>query len=171
MANGIEIIKELRALEQHYTFKVVRSPEDQERFLRDYVADLREFDIKAIETGCARWRQSGAKNFPTSGQLLPFIQAASPRSHGEKPQPWRPLSDAEYATLSIREKIRHQTILASEAKLKAGPMWREGKPCPPENLSEGYHTWTARARNHEAEIKRLRELINQPESHVAGALR
>ena len=39
MANSLEILDELRALEAHYNFRVVRSAEEHERWLRDYIED------------------------------------------------------------------------------------------------------------------------------------
>lgn len=163
MAELVEIITELRALENHYSFRVVRSPEEQERFLRDYLADLKPYPIEAIEGGCAMWRRTDAKKFPGVGQLLGCVRQCMPQQRRESgaEQVWRPLADDEYAALSLRDKIRHHKILASEARTRAGPMWSDGKPVPFEAMPPRYHELREKARNHEAEATRLNEFMKR----------
>jgi hypothetical protein len=155
-----EIIDELEALGQHY-MRPVRGPEQQERFLKDYLDDLSEYQISAIKLGCKAWRHSDASKFPTSGQLLRHVRANTATEHrGERAEPWRPLDDIEYDRLSLRDKIRHQTILGHEAQRKAGPMWANGAPAerPPAR-----QTWVTRAENHFAEASRLNGILRRAE--------
>lgn len=158
----IEIIKELRALEQFCTFKSVRSGEEQERFLKDYLADIQEYPLEAIQRACAAWRKSGATKFPTSGQLIPLIRQHVSEDRGPRLQPWRELSDDEYAALPLRDKIRHHEILAHDAARKAGPQWLNGKPATPEEMPPTWHRWLEIARNHRAEAKRLKAYLRSP---------
>lgn len=175
----IEIVKELRALEQFCTFKAIRTGEESERFLKDYLADVQEHPLEAIQKACAEWRKSGATRFPTPGQLIPLIRkhVAVERSAG-RPAPWRPLSDEAYERLTLAEKVRHHRIAASEARRKAGPMWknppggadlRRAAPghVAPEAMSERWRLWSARADNHDAEARRLAEKLHAARSHAA----
>lgn len=167
----IEIIKELRALEQFCTFKAVRTGEESERFLKDYLADVQEFPLDAIQKACGKWRKSGATKFPTPGQLIPLIRECLPAEGGVGPQAWRPLSDGEYADLSLRDKIRHQQILAHEARVKAGPMWKtppgsslkrpRAGHIEPAELSPVYRQWMDIAAEHDAEVRRLRSYLHR----------
>jgi hypothetical protein len=159
-SQAIEIVKELRALEAHYSFKVVRSGEEQERFMRDYVADLRDFDLEAIRIGCMRWRTSLAKAFPTSGQLIQLIRSVQRPSDGPTgSKAWEPISDAEYNGLSLREKIRHHQIMAHRARREAGPMWANGRPLDYDEMPAKWHHLHEQAANHVAEAKRLKDAI------------
>lgn len=162
-SNRIEIVKELRALEQFCTFKAVRSGEEQERFLKDYLADIQEFPLEAIQKACGKWRQSGQVKFPTPGQLIPLIRGCMAAEPGRHVEFWRELTDAEYEALSLRGKIEHQRILANLARRKAGPMWLNGKPAAPDELPQRWHEWTKRADNHEAEATRLGRFLRHPQ--------
>lgn len=166
-SHRIEIIKELRALEQFCTFKAVRTGEESERFLRDYLADIEELPLEAIKKACAKWRQSGQTKFPVPGQLIPLIRgcmAAEPKARAEA---WRPLDNAEYDALSLPEKIRHHRILSHEARLKAGPMWCNGGPTTAEQMPDIWRSWNARAENHEAEVGRLKGFLRRSTAMAA----
>jgi len=136
--------------------------------LRDYLADLAGFTPEAVEAACGIWRRGGAKKFPLSGELLAAVTA----EHGRqtvKIGAWCELSEAEYDALNLADKIRHQKILASMASFKAGPMMRKGKHLTPANLPPEWHMGKARAANHHAEARRLKEKLdewraNQPAS-------
>lgn len=84
------------------------------------------------------------------------------------PETWRPLSDAEYAGLSLRGKVEHHRILAHEARRKAGPMWKDGRPAEPHELSQRWHEWTQRAEWHEAESARLAKHMRPAPSAMAA---
>lgn len=166
-SHRIEIIRELRALEQFCTFKSVRTGEENERFLKDYLADIQEFPFEAIQKACQKWRQSGQVKFPTPGQLIPLIRGCMAAEPRDRPHVWRELSDSEYEALSLRSKIEHQRILANLARRKAGPMWVNGKPATADQLPERWHEWSARAANHEAEATRLGRFVRHPQAQAA----
>lgn len=164
----IEIVKELRALEQFCTFKAVRSGEESERFLKDYLADIQEFPLEAIQKACQKWRTSGQTKFPVPGQLIPLIRgfvSAAPAT--EQVDAWKPLSDLAFDALGLRDKIRHHRILANEARRKAGPMWVNGKPATPEEMPPHWHEWMSRAENHQAEGQRLNGALKRARSVAA----
>lgn len=154
-----EIITELEALEVHY-FRPVRSPEERQRWLRDYLDDLGEFSIDQIRSACVRWRQSGARKFPNSGELRAFARDVVRPSSAPKEGPWRPLSDEEYERLSLSDKIRPQRILAEEAAQRAGPQMIDRRPIPAEEMPDRWHMWRNRSANHQAEVKRLLKLLH-----------
>jgi len=139
--------------------------------MADWCNDLAQFPVDAIAAGCRAWRHSGETKFPTAGRLLPLVRAAMPSAPSERVEVWRELSDAEYANLSVREKIRHRTILAHEARSKAGPMYRNttggmSKPTDgrltPEEMPGTWRHWSQIAEGHEAEAQRLREVLRRP---------
>lgn len=157
-----DIINELEALGAHY-IRSVRSPEVQARWVKDYLTDLGDIDLEALRKACAAWRQSEAQRFPTPGQLRTAALAHQPRQGQASARAWEPISDLAYDALSLRDKIRHQTILGNEAKMKAGPMWVNGSPAPAEQLPDRWHIWTRQAENHYAEAKRLRNFMQKQE--------
>lgn len=157
-----EIIEELEALALHY-LRPVRTPEQHARALQDYLTDLGDLPVAAIKSGCAAWRKSGAKKYPTPGELRSMATQFAPTHNGPKARKWEPITDAEYATYSLRDKIRHQTILGDEALAKAGPMWRNGGPLTREDMGAAWHQWREAAANHYAEAKRLRETLAEVE--------
>lgn len=162
----IEIVQELRALEQFCTFKAVRSGEEQERYMKDYLADIQDFPIEAIRKACADWRKSGSTKFPTSGQIIPMIRAHLEAPRSETCGAWRPLSDDAYDALSLPDKIRHRMILAQEARRtassKAHGWTRNINEAPPI-----YRQWMAVADGHEAEARRLRGYLMMPRGLAA----
>lgn len=155
-SHRIEIIKELRALEQFCTFKVMRTGDESERFLKDYLADIQDFPLQAIQAACADWRKSGQTKFPTPGQLIPMIRSRLQTKAAPKDEAWVPLDDADYAALTLDGKERHHLILAKQALDKAGPMWRDGRALHPDEMSAEHNKWKERARFHKQEASRLR---------------
>lgn len=166
-SHRIEIINELRALEQFCTFKAVRTADEQNRFLADYLADIQEFPLEAIQKACGEWRKSGATKFPVPGQLLPLIRKHVAEERAPAPKAWQPISDAEYGALSLRDKIRHQRILAHEASRKAGPQWANGQPVAAEDMPPTWRRWREIASGHHAEALRLSGFLRQPAAVAA----
>ena len=74
-------------------------------------------------------------------------------------QPWSPPSDADYDSLTLRGKIREHQILANEAAVRAGPMFRSGKHLTADEMSDDWRRLRAKAANHHAEVKRLGEKL------------
>lgn len=172
MANRNEIIAEIEALEAHCRAPLM-TMDGRARWLQDWCADLASFPVDKIREVVRQYRQSGTTKFPTPGTLLPMLRAKMPLENaGEKPLPWAPISNEEYDRLTIREKIRHQKILAHEAGCKAGPMWRNptggakiSRPTPghtpADDLSPAFRHWKAVQAEHLAEAKRLQEIIHK----------
>lgn len=127
------------------------------------------------------YRHSGAVKFPTPGQLLPIVRAKTPlASSGDKPREWTPISDAEYDSLSLREKIRHQRILAHEAYCKAGPMWKTPQGgttlrrpvaghVAERDMPDIWRHWRSIGQRHDAEAKRLQERLLAARSNTQQA--
>lgn len=171
MASKSEIIDQIEALAVHCRPPIM-SIEQRESWMRDWCADLADFPDEAIAAACRKWRHTGSAKFPTPGQLLPLVRDSLPMERGSRVEVWRELTDDEYRALSVREKIRHRTILAHEARCKAGPMFRSergasmGRPVgthtTADQMPETWRRWTAIAEGHEAEAKRLREHLRQP---------
>lgn len=152
-----DIIDEIEALSLHYP-QGHKTGAERRRVMEDYASDLDGVDIATLRAACASWRRSDASRFPTSGQLLKTIEAVRPRA-GEKIGGWMPISDEEYQSLPVRDKIRHHMILAAESDRKAGPMWAAGRPVPLEDMPPAYHVHRAQAAHHKAEAQRLRGII------------
>lgn len=151
-----EIIAEIEALEVHY-FRVRREPEERQRWLRDYLADLGDVEVERLRAACQKWRMSPARKFPTSGELM---QLAPGRvGAGPRLEAWRPLSDYEYDRLPLREKIRHQRILAEAAAQKAGPQMINKRPALADDMPAHWHEWRQKAANHTDEVRRLSEKL------------
>jgi hypothetical protein len=100
---------------------------------------------------------------------LPLVKASLPAEQTPDEGPWRPLSEPEYDALSLRAKIRHQLILASDARSKAGPMFRNtqsvmaragGEHIQASDMPDTWRRWTDIARGHEAEAARLRSYLH-----------
>lgn len=184
MAERTEIAEELNALAIHCPPRLMEV-EARALWMRDWCEDLADYPISAIRSACRKWRLGGATKFPTGGQLLPLVKAATPSaptSPDAQPKPWTPLADDEYAKLSVREKIRHLKILAHEAGCKAGPMWKN----PPgratmkrpaaghvalEDMPASYRHWRGIQEGHLAEAKRLQEFINSPQDEASARQR
>lgn len=170
MADPSDIVDALESLALHCRAPLM-SVEDRSKWMRDWCVDLRDFPIEAIRAATARWRQGETTKFPTPGQLLPLVRAAnhSPDASKRKAMPWRAPTDAEYDAMSLTEKLHAHTCLALQARDKAGPMWvtSMGGPVTPDQLPERWHVWTQRAKNHEAEAGRLRQILNDARSRNA----
>jgi hypothetical protein len=146
--------------------------EQRASWLRDWCSDLAEFPIDAVRAACRKWRQSGSTKFPTPGLLLPLVRSSLPVEKAEIVRPWRQATEDEYRAMTVREKIREHTIMAHEAFGEAGPMFRNessgdmakarGAHLKPDEMPDAHRRWTEIGRNHMAEVKRLREIINQP---------
>ena len=162
-----EILEELSALQSHYP-RTNRTAEEHERWLKDYLDDLGGYSTDAIRYGCREWRKSGARKYPTSGELIALAR------HHQAPRPameggaWRPLEDHEYQALSLTDKIRHHTILGNQAQTKAGPAFRHGHAIAAEDMPETWHALRARARDHFAEANRLRGHLTRAASPSRG---
>lgn len=84
----------------------------------------------------------------------------------------RPATEEEYPRLTLREKINHHLDSAHIAYMEAGPMWRNksgyatvlslaGRPASKAEMTDRWHDLVARAKNHEAEAKRLKGFLTQ----------
>ena len=170
MAERAEIAEEIEALAVHCRPPLM-SLEDRSRWLSDWCEDLQEYSIDAIQHACRKWRMGTSPKFPMLGQLVALIKAADhQRARGDKAEAWRPLSDAEYRGLTVREKIRHHQILAHQARTKAGPMWEHGmmgRPLAREEMPEKWHDLHRLADGHDAEVRRLRAMI-RPDPEVVA---
>lgn len=147
------------------------SVEDRVRWLADWCDDLKDEELSAIRTACHRWREGSDRRFPMLGQLKPLIAAAtrSKPANAESYKPWRPLSHDEYAELSLREKIRHQKILASEAGNKAGPQCLNKRPAKAEDMPEAWHIWKRQQREHADEVMKLSKTLRDLEARDKSA--
>lgn len=116
-------------------------------------------------------RVLNARGYALGRSLTPAERAPIPGvpklAESPTPRPWRPISDAEYARLSLTDKIRQHTQMALEARTRAGPMWKRGRPAGAEEMSDRWHELIAKAQNHEAEVSRLRAMLNEPTKQAA----
>lgn len=151
------VIDCLEALQAHYP-RHYKTADEQRNAMRDYASDLGSAPLEVVERACTRWRQSDATRFPTPGQLMKLVDEAMPRDVGSVAL-WGPISDEAYDRLPLRDKIYHQTCLATDCDRKAGPMWRAGAPVALEDMPPAFHAMKQRAANHRAEAARLRELL------------
>lgn len=174
MADKSDIIDEIERLTVHCRPPIMEA-DLRAGWLADWCADLAEFPIEAVRLAIRDWRHGGQSKFPTPGQLLPLVRARLPAQKGPKVEVWREPTEDEYRAMTVREKIRHHHIMAHEAGVKAGPMWRnpEGaanirRPMPGhltiEEMPPTYHHWKRMQANHAAEAKRLREMINKADA-------
>jgi hypothetical protein len=169
MASKSEIIDQIEALAVHCRPPIM-SIEQRDLWMRDWCADLADFPLDAIQTACRKWRHSGSTKFPTAGQLVPIVRDSLPVEKTGPVRVWSEATQAEYESMSLRDKIREHTILAHEARLKAGPMFRNSAGATPdkpkgqhlaaEEMPDVWHRWTAEAERHEAEAARLRKFLH-----------
>lgn len=167
MASPNEIIDAIETLAVHCRPPVM-SQEERSRWIASWIEDLRNFPADAIQAACRRWRNGTDRKFPLPGQLKPMVEAADQTN--VKPvdtAAWRPLSPAEYEALSLRDKIRHQNILAHECRLKAGPQSKGLQSIPAADMPPQWHTWRRQAEDHEEEARRLRKLLRDAERMAA----
>lgn len=161
MASPNEVIDALETLAVHCRPPIM-SQDERSRWLASWVEDLRQYPAQAVTDACRRWRNGTDRKFPMPGQLKPMVEGAmKPSEPTGTAAPWRPLSEAEYADLTVREKIRHQMILASQCRAKAGPQAKHKFPVPADEMPPEWHELRAEAARHEAEAKRLRSYIAQ----------
>jgi hypothetical protein len=177
MAEKTEIADAIEALAVHCRPPLM-SVDQRLLWLRDWCTDLAQFPLDAITTACCKWRHSGSAKFPTPGQMLPLVRDSLPVEKAVAVRPWSPAGQSEFAAMSVREKIRELTILAHQARTKAGPMFRNttprgvtakvsGKHLGPEDMSVAYRGHTAEAERIEAEIGRLRGILRTPYAQAA----
>lgn len=173
MADQIEIVDQIETLSAHCRPPLM-DVDTKSRWLQSWCEDLAEFSSEVLKAGFRSWRQSDNVKFPTPGQLLPMMRAAASRANGSglssnaAPKAWEPISDAEYDQLSLRDKIRHQRILASRAFSKAGPQCSGSLPIPAEQMPQEWHGWRAVGRNHLAEVERLKKILDRDELRDAS---
>lgn len=149
----------LMALMQHFP-KRARSPEEQAIWLRDYLADLDCCSVSEVDRACTAWRQSEEGSFPKVGQLLAYIGKFKPTEF-ERAIPWNPAPESEFDAMPLSEQIRQHKLLSDRAKMKAGPMWKNGRQAGPEELGPDWHRWKAVAKNHDAEVDRLGDILRK----------
>ena len=162
MVDGI--IQALTALALHYP-KGQRTDREQALWLADYAADLDKFSLPQIARACQDWRRSTARTFPKVGELLDLIRKDLDRPT-TKSTAWQPLSDEEYDALGLADKIRHQRILANEARLRGGGNTQRGPngiriPLEPGPRLERFEAEKERADRHTAEAVRLTEKLEE----------
>lgn len=154
MADSIEIMDAIKSLSVHCRAPIM-DVDDRSRWLQTWCEDLAEFPLDAIRSGCRTWRQSDNTRFPTPGQLLPLIRAATstPRDSSPNNKSWSWPTDDELASMTLREQRRQYQIMASQCRGKAGPMDNNGKHPKPE--------WIGRAQGYDAEAQRVAGLISR----------
>ena len=175
MATQTEIEEELAALATHCPPRLM-DVTARVLWMRDWCNDLREFPIEAIRKACTKYRNSEATRFPPPHALKAMIRLFIPNPATDKILPWRPLNDEEYEALSIREKRRHHLIMAHEAAVKAGPMWKQSGNemrkarsghLTPDQMPETWAHWNRAEAGHKAEAKRLYTIIREAEAKEA----
>lgn len=161
MASREEITDALDGLAVHCRPPLM-SVDDRSRWMADWCKDLAQFPAEAIITACDRWRNGQDRKFPMPGQLIPLVRAVTPRGdNSAAPKVWGPVSDAEYEGMTLREKARHQSLLATEATRRAGPQWRNKAPVPAEDMPPSWHDLHAKAKGHHAEAARLLNIVRE----------
>lgn len=160
--NRPEIAEALEGLAVHCRPPLM-SVDDRSRWMADWCRDLAGFPPESVRTACDRWRNGSDRKFPMPGQLIPLVRAVTVRgpSGGGAPKPWGPLSDYEYEALSIRDKARHHTLLATAATTRAGPMWRHGQPVEASEMPDDWHALHRTAKGHHEEAARLMEIARR----------
>lgn len=71
------------------------------------------------------------------------------------PKAWSPATDEEYRAMSLPDKIREHTILATQYALEAGPQKRAAELMP-----EWWRDLLAKSADHSAEVSKLRKIVN-----------
>lgn len=160
MASPNEITDAIETLAVHCRPPAM-SADERSRWIASWIEDLHRYPVDAIETACRRWRNGTDRRFPLPGQLKPMVEAAqAPVDAGiGLNREWRELSSAEYEALTMREKARHQMILAHQCRIKAGPQARNKAPVPASEMPDSWHALRRQADEHEQEARRLRAII------------
>jgi len=160
--NRPEIAEALEGLAVHCRPPLM-SVDDRSRWMADWCRDLARFPPESVRIACDRWRNGSDRKFPMPGQLIPLVKAVTlrPSDTGSAPKVWGPISDAEYDGLSIRDKARHQRLLAMDADRRAGPQWRAGQPVAPDDMPAEWRLLRNRAAGHRKEAQRLLEIVRE----------
>lgn len=169
MATRTEIVEALERLETHCRAPLM-SIDARTGWMRDWCEDLKDFDIADIHAACAQWRNGDSVKFPLPGQLKAVIRAATRPTTVEKDDRgglWREITDAEYARLTLSEKIRHHQIMAAEELRRAGPQWKMGQHVAAEDMPNDWHETRRLARNHSTEAKRLLSKMREAKEQAA----
>ena len=162
MASREEITDALDGLAVHCRPPLM-SVDDRSRWMADWCKDLSSFPAESVRIACDRWRNGTDRKFPMPGQLIPLVRSVTPRGNGEgaAPKVWGPITDAEYEALTVRDKARHQSLLAMDATNKAGPQWRNKAPIPADEMPQSWHDLQRKAANHHAEAARLLTIVRE----------
>ncbi|MFZ2252670.1 MAG: hypothetical protein WAW13_00680 [Minisyncoccia bacterium] len=162
MADRNEIIDALDSLAVHCRPPLM-TIDDRSRWMADWCKDLASFPAESIRIACDRWRNGQDRKFPMPGQLIPLVRAVTVKGDGAStaPKVWGPVSDAEYEAMSLRDKARHQSLLALDATNRAGPQWRNKTPIPAEDMPQEWHDLHRKAANHHAEAARLMTIVRE----------
>jgi hypothetical protein len=149
-----QITLSLISLSNHYR-RQVRTPEEQAMWLRDWLDDLAAWTPDQVADACGEWRRSAARRMPSSGELLVKLSTMhAPKQQSQpKIEAWKPISDEEYDTLSVRDKIRHHHILADQAML--------GWKSTTRQVDDDWRRRDAIAKNHRAEASRLGAMLEE----------
>lgn len=160
MAERLEIVDALESLAVHCRPPLM-SVDDRSRWMADWCDDLADFPAESIRMACQRWRMGTNAKFPMPGQFIPLVRAVTVTKTPDAaiPKLWKPATEDEYRGMTVREKIRERELLAMEEERLAGPMWGNGEPIHPDDMPSSYYEHKARAADHRAEIKRLREYL------------
>ena len=108
-----------------------------------------------VKDACAAWRRSEEKRFPRPGDLLAVLKRLDTTTTlgGPKPEPWRTLTDEQFATLPLRDKARYHEIAASHVM----DGWRS--TLAPRQVDDEWRRRDRLRRNHWEEGARLRRLL------------
>ncbi len=174
MANPIEIANEIRALQAHFPHRR-RSEEEEERFLADFLEELKGFDLEAVRAACRRWKLGDNAKFPTVGQLVSMarisLSAATPAQAlgGRRMETWSPtiISQAEYEKMPLGAKVRELRLQANHYENQASSLRDKSKPRSEQGENVGY--FEQRARNCCEEASRLRGIMRESASLHDGA--
>lgn len=168
MADHREIIEEIEALTVHCRPPVM-SIEQRARWQMDWAQDLAKYPLESIQQVFRQWRQSEIAKFPMPGQILPILDRMSRKPDAEMSESvaeWHyDISDEEYRSLSLNDKIRHHRIAAIHCRRKAGPMPHRAL-VRKEDMPREWHEWRDRAFNHDAEAQRLQQSIGRWDSRA-----
>lgn len=151
MASRAEIVEAVEGLATHCRAPVM-GPTERAAWLQDWCTDLSPYSLNTIRAACLKWRRGDNPKFPTPGAMLQLCeQLERTEKRGDKRQEWSRASDEEYHAMTLDEKIRHQQILASEARRMAGPQCINRRPALVEEMPDRWHYWRGQAANHDKE--------------------
>lgn len=162
MADRNDIIDALDSLAVHCRPPLM-SVDDRSRWMADWCKDLGPFPAESIRIACDRWRNGQDRKFPMPGQLIPLVRSVTSKgtSPSDIPKAWGPVSDDEYEAMTLREKARHQTLLAMDAINRAGPQYRHKHHIDAEDMPPEWHALQKKAAGHHAEAKRLMTIVRE----------